>query len=664
VSNKLTKVRVEKKDSLRAILTDVLPYEVPLRFGNEGFYLRLVEAQQSFRDAIPFLAQKLVDEFKESTAFRFSISKNPADTRELWVVHPIVQWQLAALYEKHALQINSLCKRSSWSLRYPETVATFWVDRKRSRRKEHQLVRDGGPAFVETQAKQEVSSSYFAYKPYTFLLNFEQSHEIHHLEKRFRFLRRLDVSHCFPSIYTHSIEWAVRGRSYAKRHRTTNRDKKQGLLEAQFDNLMQSANEMQTSGIPVGPEFSRIFAEIIFQSIDVQCQQTIAKNSATKDHAVRRWVDDYYLFSDSVETLDILEGTIATALKAFNLRLNSAKTEDSERPFISDVLTAQNALVRALKESMSGRLIDGPGSLAALEQYASEKQLSQKGGRERVRSENAIQKVKESVRIADHGYERVAASGLRFLRKQLRRRSAVLRRLATTRPDLHDSVAEDLLVLVNTSFFLYATCPYVKESYLLGEVIADSLQVATALSPSLREEVERRVSALCQSQMSTLCRAGRQRGVELASLLTLLEELSESMRPSFDDLRHTGLRLDSETDYFGVVVALQFLGDSPVNESWRNWIVTEVCRRVDELGKRWVRDTETFMLVVDALACPYLSDKKKKLLAKTSAAALNHRVQDFGILVKEIQGKQWFFNWDKSLTFKALVKKKGLRISY
>ena len=31
-------VKIRKSDDLRAILTDVLPYEVPLLFSNEGLY--------------------------------------------------------------------------------------------------------------------------------------------------------------------------------------------------------------------------------------------------------------------------------------------------------------------------------------------------------------------------------------------------------------------------------------------------------------------------------------------------------------------------------------------------------------------------------------------------------------------------------------------------
>ena len=42
-----------------------------------------------------------------------------------------------------------------------------------------------------------------------------------------------------------------------------------------FDNLMQSVNARETNGIVIGPEFSRIFAEIILQYIDQKVEQEL-----------------------------------------------------------------------------------------------------------------------------------------------------------------------------------------------------------------------------------------------------------------------------------------------------------------------------------------------------------------------------------------------------
>ena len=37
----MSKIKIDKNDYFRVILSDTLPYEVPINFLNEGFYLHL-----------------------------------------------------------------------------------------------------------------------------------------------------------------------------------------------------------------------------------------------------------------------------------------------------------------------------------------------------------------------------------------------------------------------------------------------------------------------------------------------------------------------------------------------------------------------------------------------------------------------------------------------
>lgn len=83
---------------------------------------------------------------------------------------------------------------------------------------------------------------------------------------------KFDLQSCFDSIYTHTISWATAGGS----------DKVKVLpgyhgawVGDAFDNLMQSVNARETNGIVIGPEFSRIFAEIILQYIDQKVEQEL-----------------------------------------------------------------------------------------------------------------------------------------------------------------------------------------------------------------------------------------------------------------------------------------------------------------------------------------------------------------------------------------------------
>ena len=111
-------------------------------------------------------------------------------------------------------------------------------------------------------------------------------------------MRKLDISNCFSSIYTHTISWAVKTKDVAK-HQI-----KLSNFEQNFDNFMQHVNYNETAGIVIGPEFSRIFAEIIFQYIDLQIEKRLAsedyKLKLYKDYEIYRYVDDMFVFSNKI----------------------------------------------------------------------------------------------------------------------------------------------------------------------------------------------------------------------------------------------------------------------------------------------------------------------------------------------------------------------------
>src|SRR3546814_5059604 len=69
-----------------------------------------------------------------------------------------------------------------------------------------------------------------------------------------------------------TITWAVKDKLLAKEFKSAY------SFEAQFDKLMQRANYNETKGIVVGPEFSRVFAEIILQRVDQKVIANLAVN--------------------------------------------------------------------------------------------------------------------------------------------------------------------------------------------------------------------------------------------------------------------------------------------------------------------------------------------------------------------------------------------------
>jgi hypothetical protein len=63
----------------------------------------------------------------------------------------------------------------------------------------------------------------------------------------------------------------------------------------------------------IGPEFSRIFAEIILQKIDITIEKKLKENNyfLKVDYEMYRYVDDYFLFCDD----SVLKDEILKLLK-------------------------------------------------------------------------------------------------------------------------------------------------------------------------------------------------------------------------------------------------------------------------------------------------------------------------------------------------------------
>lgn len=127
-----------------------------------------------------------------------------------------------------------------------------------------------------------------------------------------------DLRSFYHSIYTHSIPWAIHGKSWSKQPQNRGTEHYGNLL----DLLFRNAQGGQTIGLPVGPDTSRLIAEVIASAIDVLLSEKI--NISQKDAS--RYIDDY-----TISCIDGLSGeAIIAALRQsaahFELDLNGDKT--------------------------------------------------------------------------------------------------------------------------------------------------------------------------------------------------------------------------------------------------------------------------------------------------------------------------------------------------
>src|SRR5690606_17626594 len=101
-----------------------------------------------------------------------------------------------------------------------------------------------------------------------------------------------------------TISWALFNKAIIK----DNIDDSRKTFGGEFDELMQKLNANETNGIVIGPEFSRIFAELILQQIDNDILNNLLSSDANqprlihkRDYEIFRYVDDYFIFYNKEE---------------------------------------------------------------------------------------------------------------------------------------------------------------------------------------------------------------------------------------------------------------------------------------------------------------------------------------------------------------------------
>ncbi|MGE3246520.1 MAG: RNA-directed DNA polymerase [Beijerinckiaceae bacterium] len=144
-------------------------------------------------------------------------------------------------------------------------------------------------------------------------------------------LVKTDITRFYPSLYTHSLSWAAYGKEAVK----NDLRKYDGSLADRLDVLVRSCNRNQTVGIPIGPETSRILAEIVSSRIDhdfsnyVQkvLDQSVPKRRKLFDkNTVDRLQDDWTVGTSSLERAENILSIITKCYREYGLEINGSKT--------------------------------------------------------------------------------------------------------------------------------------------------------------------------------------------------------------------------------------------------------------------------------------------------------------------------------------------------
>jgi hypothetical protein len=132
---------------------------------------------------------------------------------------------------------------------------------------------------------------------------------------------KTDIARFYPSIYTHSLAWAVAGKSFAKAHYRSKAFK--ASFANKIDSAVRAGQEGQTIGIPIGPDTSRVLSELVAVEIEAEIQNLLPDWSRRSV----RYVDDMIIGIEDTETEADILSKLSSALYEYELELNAGKTK-------------------------------------------------------------------------------------------------------------------------------------------------------------------------------------------------------------------------------------------------------------------------------------------------------------------------------------------------
>lgn len=129
-----------------------------------------------------------------------------------------------------------------------------------------------------------------------------------------------DISMCFPSIYTHSLPWALNGWTETKDNHCP-----AAYAGNLLDRCVQACRDKQTNGLLIGPHTSNVISEIILCQIDQMLQDAGFSRFI-------RYIDDYTYYAKDRDEGERFLRELTLSLRHYQLSLNEKKTRFEELP--------------------------------------------------------------------------------------------------------------------------------------------------------------------------------------------------------------------------------------------------------------------------------------------------------------------------------------------
>lgn len=648
----------------RVVLSDVLPYETPVTFSNRYFYKYLLKHKKSESNAI-FKAKQnkayaqiewiLFNVKTKTTPFSFNITHKKNDFRELCVIHPSNQREMVEFYDKYKELIIYYCSLSPFSIRRPSKVAnfTFYNDVLHKKNEDKDLQHS---QIEQDDSEYENLKSFFSYRKYSNIHKFYESYQFHRSEKKYNKLLKIDVTKCFDSIYTHTISWAVLNKGIVK----TNIESSLSTFGGEFDRLMQDLNANETNGIIIGPEFSRIFSELILQQIDIDIYENLKTpdKSGTSlihkvDYEIFRYVDDYFIFYNLESDLDRITETFKLSLKKYKMYLNEKKSIHYSKPIITEISIAK----QRINDLFNNHLL----------LKEKDKQVNDEDIKPILyfSSNNVITRFKSIIKESGVDYKDIMNYTLAVLDNNTKKLIKKYKKLEEEEEEISKKIQKEFetgfLEILDVTFFLYSVSPKVNSTIkvcLIIDKITSFLKKnkTNEFTEPFTSNAKHNILKKLSDEINLILQKNKTKKetqIETLYLLIALSQLGREYRLNFKVLcsylnikvnKDNSLQFLNNLNYFSITVLLFYVKDikvyQPILKALKKTIL-ETYRVCKITG--WRDKTELVLLLMDILTCPYLNNEVRDHLKNKVKDAKLRKSKSLKLYIKELKNEKYKF---------------------
>jgi len=682
-------ILIQKDDWNRGLLSETTPAEIPILISNDGFYLNMRAA--SFPTPLSVLVNTFLTPTQTkqpSIPFSYKISKDETSLRRLGLPHPRSQLEVVDFYKKYSSLIPHYCNRGNFSIRRPFQLANHYYQD--GSNKDAFAYRSQTIEIDKKDKSAKHPVSMFSYRSFRRLHEFFDSSKFSDLEIKYSAMSSIDVSRCFDSIYTHSIAWATKSKMEAKRATTVE------TFGGSFDRLMQLMNHNETNGIIIGPEVSRIFAEIILDRVDIEVENRISRDAAEMggkeyvrgvQYDIFRYVDNIYIFYNSDRVRRDITAAIEDSLDDYKMSLNKSKSEISTRPFFTKKSMAISE-AKSIRDKFFDSAIDSV--------WINGDRVS--GIRSERSTTPSLQEFSNSLRracyLADSDYSSISGFLIAALRSRIQRvlssQEAYERHLLSQgtayetdiRSDYQKRLAAYISSCVDMCMHMYTLAPSVPSSLDLSTILLLSAETLKRLDIDhflhIQERIQLWVSKLMtSSSIIELMENEFAVPIEVLNILCALTAFKYDTK-HVETIIEKSVGIDSSSNYFEIVTKIFVLSRMKGSEQ----AIGKVFRAAK---KKIMKDidlrsySETIHLLLDLLSCPHVSRVDRKKLYREVIENFNQDMQrpeqsgpslpknatnaEIEEMLEHMEKNPWFVDWSK-IDLLRLIEKKRLRSGY